>query len=93
MNRIDQEFSNFDKQNPHVYKGLVALAKQWHSAGHSRCSIDMLYHLMRWDTGIKTGGDTFRLNNNFTSRYARMIMDNNEELSGFFETRVLKTVA
>ena len=91
-NPIDERFIEFHHANPHVYDRLVALARQWHHAGHEKCSIDMLFHLLRWEHGITTrSADEFRLNNNFTSRYARLIAANEIDLAHFFDTRHLRS--
>lgn len=36
---------------------------------------------------LQTQGDEYRLNNVYTAFYARLLMDNEPELQGFFETR------
>jgi hypothetical protein len=87
---IDTRFVEFHHANPHVYAALVSLAHEWQDAGHERCSMDMLFHLLRWQYGIDTRGDQFVLNNNFTSRYARLIAANHPELAGLFATRTLR---
>ena len=87
---IDARFLEFHHANPHVYRALVALAAQWQAAGHERCSMDMLFHRLRWDYGIETRGDTFRLNDHFTSRYARLISANLPSLAPLFATRTLR---
>lgn len=87
---IDESFMDFHHGNPHVYRALVSLARQWKDAGHERCSMDMLFHRLRWDYGIETRGDTFRLNDHFTSRYARLISANEPDLAPMFATRQLR---
>jgi hypothetical protein len=87
---IDARFLEFHHANPHVYEGLVSLARQWKEAGNDRCSMDMLFHLLRWRYGLITAGDQFTLNNNFTSRYARLIQANERDLCGMFATRALR---
>ena len=84
---IAQRFDAFHDANPHVFTRLRELAFDWKGAGHDRCSMDMLFHLLRWEHGIKTTGDTFKLNNDFTAHYARKLMAHEAGLEGFFETR------
>ena len=87
---IDEAFYTFHHHNPAVYTTLVRMARAWKHAGHSRCSIAMLYEAARYDRGLKTrSADGLKLNNNFRSRYARLIQANEPDLAGFFETRVL----
>lgn len=87
---IDQAFVEFHHANPHVYRTLVGLAREWKAAGHDRCSMNMLFELVRWDEGIRTkSADGVKLNNNFRSRYARLISANEADLAHLFETRAL----
>jgi hypothetical protein len=87
---IDQAFYEFHHTNPHVYTALCRLARRWKSAGHDRCARNMLFETLRFDEGLRTGStDGLKLNNNFRSRYARIIQANEADLAGFFETRAL----
>jgi hypothetical protein len=89
---IDQAFFAFHHANPDVYRSLVKLARQWKAAGHDRCSIAMLFEVLRFDVGLKTTSpDGLKLNNSYRSRYARIIQANEHDLRGFFETRALAT--
>lgn len=89
---IDQAWLEFHHANPHVYDDLVRLARRWKAAGHDRCAIGMLFELLRWDHGLRTDTDDgLKLNNDFRSRYSRIIQANEPDLAGFFETRALAT--
>jgi hypothetical protein len=87
---IDERFYEFHHRNPDVYQRLIALAREWKQAGHDKCSIELLYAKLRWDEGIATSGDQFKLNDHFTSRYARLIQANERDLAGLFSTRALR---
>jgi len=88
---IQTAFEKFDRENPHVFEKLTNLALEWYGAGHARCSIGMLFEVLRWQTGTSTIHDPegYVLNNNYRSRYARKIMTVYPELDDFFETREL----
>lgn len=89
---IDARFLEFHHGNPHIYRQLVDLSRQWRDAGHEKCSIDMLFHLLRWEYGVQTHtSDGFRLNDHFTSRYARLIAANEPDLAHLFSTRTLRS--
>lgn len=95
---LQEAFMGFHVQNPHVYQRLVDKARRWKAAGHSRCSIKMLWENLRFEEGLRTTDmpdererRTFRLNNNYHSRYARLIMRTERDLAGFFEMRELKS--
>jgi hypothetical protein len=88
---INERFLAFHEANPAVYADLLRLALETKASGHTKYAIEELYARLRWERWIKTsGGEDFKLNDHFTSRYARMLMQLNPELDGFFETRRIK---
>jgi hypothetical protein len=86
---IDRQFRDFHSLNPHVYQELVALARKAKSHGANKIGIEYIFNIARWESMLKTksDSDTFKLNNNFKSRYSRLIMENEIDLDGFFSTR------
>ncbi len=90
---IDDRFADFHRANPHVYTELVVLARHAHRRGYRRIGIELLFCVLRWRSMMTTSADEygFKLNNNFTSRYARLIMAEHPELAGIFSTRELRT--
>ena len=87
---IEQRFWDFHEANPNVYYALVSLARQAREAGKKRVGIAMLWERMRWELWVRTHGDDYRLNNNFRSRYARLIAAQEPDLADVFETRKLR---
>lgn len=87
--RIQRAFEEFHRQNHQVYAALVRMAFQYQKAG-KKVGIKHLWEVLRWQqfTG-QLQFDEYKLNNNFTSRYARLIMEREPELKGFFEIRRL----
>ena len=49
-----------------------------------------LFERVRWHVAIEQGDDVFKVNNNLTSHYARLIMTCEPDLAEFFETRELR---
>lgn len=87
---LQAQFERFHQANPHVYRELVRLARRWRDAGHRKCGIKLLFEVLRWELGLRTTEEEPRLNNNWTSRYARLIEAQEPDLEGFFELRELK---
>lgn len=87
---IEQQFVAFHHENPQVYKALVDMARRWKQAGNEVCGIGMLFEVLRWEVGIATRGDQFTLNNNYRSRYARLIAANEPDLADMFHMRRLR---
>jgi hypothetical protein len=85
-----EDFLRFHQQNPMVYDQLERLAFKLKVRGVERWGIKALWEVLRYELAIATNsqmGD-FKLNNNLTASYARLLMERNpEDLAGFFETR------
>ena len=79
-------FEKFHARNPHVYGNLRELALAARRAGQRRSGAKALYEILRYAT-IVTTGEIFKLNNNFTAIYARLLMKQEPELRGFFTLR------
>lgn len=90
---IDQRFHDFHANNPAVYDELVRMARQMRNRGYQKIGIELLWAAYRWNRMLATTPDeyNFKLNDHFTSRYARLIMAHEEDLSDFFHTRTLRT--
>ena len=84
---IAERFDAFHRANPHVYAALVKLAREWKAAGHTRCGMKMLFEVLRYERGIRTSGEQYVMNNDFTAFFARLIMRECVDLRGFFEVR------
>jgi hypothetical protein len=85
--RIAIAFRQFHYDNPHVYHALVMLARNLKKKGHQTYGMKSLFEVLRWEYAMKTTGSAFKLNNNYTSMYARLIMQNEPDLQEFFRIR------
>lgn len=85
---LEEQFALFHQANPHVYQALRQLAIQLAQRGHRRIGIKMLFEVLRWQYALRTDdpNSEFKLNNNYTSFYARLL-DQEPELNGRFELR------
>jgi len=88
-NTIREAFIRFHNDNLHVYEELVMLARRAKRAGSTKLGIGMLFEVLRWRHTLRTGGDDFKLNNNYRSYYARLIMAREPDLFGVFDLRKL----
>ena len=84
---IEAAFLEFHAENPDVYRELRTLAHSLKAAGRSHYGIKALYEVVRFHRALQTTDDHFKLNNNFTALYARMLMEQEPDLVGFFELR------
>lgn len=87
---IDQRFEAFHQANPWVYTQLVALARYAVARGKTKLGIKSLIERLRWDFELSSNGQPWKLNNSFSSRYARKIMAECPDLTDVFELRALR---
>lgn len=90
---IQDQFQQFHRQNPWVYEHLVRLTRELVRKGQRKVGMGMLFEVMRWQVMMTTAdpNSEFKLNNNYRSRYARMIMLNHPDLHGIYEIRKLQS--
>lgn len=88
---IQMEFENFHAANPQVLDELEDLALKWFRAGHNKVAIGMLWEVLRWRRGLLLiGVGDYKLNNNYRSRYARLLLNMHPEWITSIETRELR---
>jgi hypothetical protein len=81
-------FETFHAANPQVYKALVTLARKAKARGKTRVGIKALVEVVRWELSLETAGDfEFKVNNSHAPHFARLIMAQEPDLAGIFETR------
>ena len=91
---IQHRFERFHLLHPEVYDELVTLARLAFVRGRRHIGIGQIFEVLRWERslrGLPDETEGFKLNNNYRSRYARLIMDREPDLDGVFEVRELKT--
>lgn len=84
---VGERFERFHESNPHVYVAIVSIARSLRDAGWPRCGMKMIFEQLRWRYAVKTRGEKWNFNNNFTAYYSRLVMEREPDLAGFFETR------
>ncbi|ANP53666.1 hypothetical protein J2Z21_009351 [Streptomyces griseochromogenes] len=89
---IQERFEAFHQLNPWILRHLEALTADCVERGLTRIGIGMLFEVLRWQYGIATQGEPWKLNNDFRSRYVRLLLELHPEWSSLFETRKIHTV-
>lgn len=88
---IQERFEQFHADNRWVYAALERLVSDWLSRGHQRCSTKQFFEVIRWQYGRATTSEGgFRCNNDFTSRYARLLIDEHPDWAAAIQTRALR---
>lgn len=89
---IQERFERFNRSHPEVYERLLKLCHRWRLAGRGAWSIKGAFEVLRWENhiaGLEDDVEVYKLNNSYSSRYARMIMREHPEFNGLFELREL----
>lgn len=84
---IDAAFWKFHEANPGVMEQLIRMTEQLMAAGQDKTSMKMLFEVIRWKRLVRTQHSDFLLNNNFTSRYTRILQEKRPDLAHMFDTR------
>lgn len=87
---IEERFQAFHTENPDVYRQLVSITRNAKMNGRN-IGMKAVGERFRWQRENDThDSSVYKLNNDYLSRYARLIMQQEPDLAGFFETRELK---
>ena len=82
-------FAKFHEEHPEVYAEFVRLSRVAAGTGLRKCGAWLVWGRMRWYFAMERT-ETYKLNNNYVAHYARLAMEQEPDLKGFFETRELK---
>ena len=91
---IDTAFKEFHFTHPGVYYQLENLATQWFDRGHQRLGMKALWERARWEMTLYHDAEKseYKLNNSYTSRYARLLLERHPEWKGRIKTRTLRSL-
>lgn len=87
---IEERAERYAAANEWVLRTMIALADGYKARGAKRIGVKHLAEVIRYEHGRATNGDTFRFNNDYSSRFARMIIAARPDLAELIETRELK---
>lgn len=98
---IQEKFELFHAANPHVYEMYLHFTKELLLLGHRRISPRFILERIRWEMmapTIKTpgigwhvaAGRAFKINDHFSSRYARLLIAKHSKFALIFEIRELR---
>ena len=88
---LDQRFEAWAKSNPAIVDAFELLALQAVRHGRKRIGAKAVVERIRWEYSIVSNdAASWKCNNDYTSRLARLVTDRNAELRGVFQTRALR---
>lgn len=87
---IQDRFELWIQQNPQALSLFIKYANEARESGRKHYSIKAIIERVRWHVAIQTRGDDFKINDHWSSRLARLLMQKDPRLEGFFELRKLR---
>lgn len=92
MTDLDQAFRDYHAQNPAVWTLFERFALDAARGGWTHFGAKAVWERIRWYIRLETRDDyaAVKLNNNYTSRYARMFAERHPEHADLFHFRELK---
>jgi len=70
---IFHRFWGYHQENPQVFKLFVTFARQLKTAGREYYGAKAIMERIRWHVSVETRGEDFKIGNNHTSCYARLL--------------------
>ena len=88
MTRLEREFWQYHHDHPDVYDALRRLALDAiERRGYTHMGIAALWEILRWERRLDMTDGVFKANNNYRAYYARLLMEREPQLVGFFRLR------
>jgi hypothetical protein len=84
---LQERFEEFHRLNPAVLDAITRIATQLKGRGFQRAGMKLIFERLRWLYALQTSGEEYKLNNNYTAFYARLVMHLHPTLEGFFKLR------
>lgn len=91
--RAEERFQAFMRLHPEVFMAFRQRAQHLRERGKRHISADSICHYLRDETPIdaRTGQDIYKINNNWSSRFARLLITEDPSFSAYIETRKLRS--
>ena len=89
---IQEDFEKFHNDNPGVYKEFENQVFQAKSKGKKKISSKTVIGFIRWEYFLRTESkDEFKINDAYTSRYARLYLSKHPQDQEIFNLRNLRS--
>src|SRR5690242_9286203 len=80
----DSKFCAYHQANPQVYESFKKFTLKTIKKGFKNYSSKGIMELIRWHSGISADRDVFKVNNNYSSFYARLFEKQHPKHKDFF---------
>ena len=90
---IQERFERFDALHPEIYAEFRQIALSLMTRGRLHYGSKAILEVIRYHRILSGKSETepFKINNTYSSRYARKLMDEDGRFSDFFELRELRS--
>lgn len=85
--RIVEQFFQYHEKNPHIFRLFSQYAWQVRKAGVFHYGAKAIMERIRWHYEIDQRAHEFKINNNYASCYARLLIQQDPAFTDFFELR------
>ncbi len=86
-----EKFCAYHQENPQVYEEFKKFTYKTIKKGFKNYSAKGIFELIRWHSGVSANGeDGFKVNNNYTSFYARLFEKQHPDQKDYFRKRTSK---
>ncbi len=86
---IQVRFEHYHFTHPEVWQLFKQLAAKAMVRGKKKFSARAILHLIRWEFEIEQGNAAFKVNDHYSSRCGRKLMQEDARFKDFFELRPL----
>ena len=89
---IQERFKRFDQAHPEIYDEFRIIAHDLLRRGRGHYGSKAILEVIRYQRMLSGKSETepFKINNTYSSRYARKLMEDDDRFRVFFEVRELK---
>jgi hypothetical protein len=90
---IQEQFERFHASHPEIYQEFCHIARKLLQHGRSHYRSKAIVEVIRYHRALSEKSETelFKINNNYSSRYARKLMEVDDRFRNFFELRELRS--
>jgi hypothetical protein len=90
---LQERFDAFNQAHPEIYTEFKLLALRLYEQGREHYGAKAIFEYIRLNRALDGRGDgeAYKINNSYVSRYARLLIGEDERLGSFFELRQLKS--
>ncbi len=89
--KADMAFIAYHHANPHIYAAFRTIALRLYERGVRHYGSKAIMEIVRYETIIRAQTEPLKIDNNHTSRYARLLATNDQRFADFFEFRTLRS--